>query len=468
MPGKLAQRSRSEDPLQEHLRQRKSEWNAECSAFIARINKFKPYLIAFKRGLNGRGDAKAGLPVSNIKDPLPSEVVSFLGGLGSEFNDLASTFADLTAEAGGIAQEQAQYSAKRRHGGNPQQRRANEEFQGLIAEGSNPITRFWAHLSSIFSSKENKNLRLTMLSMTHKLFRNLIDLEDIVLERGTQNIPKVLNAYFLVSNNVNALFMSLESFKKASGLAQLPEPAPQKENKTLDTPAPEVQKVEEEKPVAANASLETIANNIKLMKKALGLSSDDYSTLANLFSSLRKEKNANKRDLIQDRIFDVYKEVFDKVKKQVEEKSGHNLPSDISLDNLIIINKNAFSLEEELEKFANPIGRFFNSLKHQFGKKDLTSASRLEIHQLIRGAKKASDKLMNLLERKNVDVNEVINAVKEVNEIVSQMSEPIKILSALHKDKYYSKDHKHRDVTMDPINRLYTRKLRRDVDTSDW
>ena len=93
-------RGKSADPAQEALRARKDSWNSAASTLIAQ-------LIAFKRGLNGRGDNRAGLPPSRIKDPLPSEVGSYLDQMASSFNDLVGS-------AGSIIDEQANYSANRK------------------------------------------------------------------------------------------------------------------------------------------------------------------------------------------------------------------------------------------------------------------------------------------------------------------------------------------------------------------
>lgn len=93
-------RKKSSDPKQEALRTHKDLWNKAAKEFIARM-------IAYKRALNGRGDNAFGLPVSNIKDPLPNEVISFL-------NTLSSNFEQLATEAAKIEQEQAAYSQSRK------------------------------------------------------------------------------------------------------------------------------------------------------------------------------------------------------------------------------------------------------------------------------------------------------------------------------------------------------------------
>lgn len=88
------------DPAQLALRNRKKVWNKAVSQVIDRF-------FAFKDALNGKGSLEYGLPKSNIKNPIPSEIVSFLAELSSNFQQLA-------LEASHIIQEQAHYSETRK------------------------------------------------------------------------------------------------------------------------------------------------------------------------------------------------------------------------------------------------------------------------------------------------------------------------------------------------------------------
>ena len=92
--------AKCQDIKQMALRDHKKQWNIAAKEFIKR-------LISFKKGLNGRGDNSFSLPTSNIKDPLPSEVISFLSEVSSNFEQLAS-------EALKITREQQEYSQNRR------------------------------------------------------------------------------------------------------------------------------------------------------------------------------------------------------------------------------------------------------------------------------------------------------------------------------------------------------------------
>src|SRR3954469_23215019 len=92
-------RSRAKDPVQERLRSQKEVWNKACSEFISRV-------IAFKRGINGRGDARYSLPPSKITEPMPIEV-------GSMMNELSSNFSQMVDSANQLMDAQLQYHNSR-------------------------------------------------------------------------------------------------------------------------------------------------------------------------------------------------------------------------------------------------------------------------------------------------------------------------------------------------------------------
>jgi len=92
--------SKSRDTIQQALRDNKKGWNAAYKEFSQRLK-------AFKDALNGRGSSKYGLPPSDIKLPLPQELVGFLSELSSNYSQLAQ-------EALRITQEQQHYSETRR------------------------------------------------------------------------------------------------------------------------------------------------------------------------------------------------------------------------------------------------------------------------------------------------------------------------------------------------------------------
>jgi len=150
------------DPVQKKLRDNKKQWSKDTSTLIAQ-------LIAFKRGLNGRGDPRAGLPASNIKDPLPDEVKAYM-------NQMVQRFQEITDRASKIIDEQSQYSQNRRKPKeeSPQQQQQVEtsmpvaaalkhdlEKNARLLDKSSRVTRFIAYVMQYpwFAGEENEIIK---------------------------------------------------------------------------------------------------------------------------------------------------------------------------------------------------------------------------------------------------------------------------------------------------------------------
>ena len=154
-------RKRSEDPRQEYVREQKAQWNARVSQFISKV-------IALKRAMNGKGDDRIGLPSSNIKNPMPPEVSSYLHGLAAEF-------ATLTTAGDGIANAQNQYSVNRRRG----KKEAGENMEdGFVVQASWWGSRLWSHLGLRALPKEIRKLRLELLRSANYMHEELNHIED--------------------------------------------------------------------------------------------------------------------------------------------------------------------------------------------------------------------------------------------------------------------------------------------------
>ena len=480
MPVNKNARTRSADPAQEHLRQRKQDWNSACSEFIARLNGFKPHLISFKRGLNGRGDAKAGLPISDIRNPLPAEIGGYLGAVSSEFNELASTFSQLVGEAGGIMQEQSDYSSRRRK---PQrQASALNVDDGLIVEGSNALSRFWANFSALWSSDPLKAERLSMLKMAHELFEGFVDFEDEILVKGVGNVNLVLNQYFQVSNKLTALNLSLQRIKANRDRAEA------LLNKTVsdkpstppdDSPTPPA--VTDKPPVnipprPEDFDYETV--DVERLRAAavymihnlgLGLGIEDIRPFLNVLTKHKLETKLETKQQLEDQIRDLYEKLFEGIKERFSEKFNVKVPDDATLGDLHDLRYKKASLTEgEMIKYSrNTLSRLIKKIRHQFGGKDASSATRMEIYAYIREAKVLADQLMDILESKHLDLDGAIEKISKIDELIIKIADPLKILSVLYKDKYYEGKNK-KDPTLDPAGRYFTKQVRKDVDKPGW
>jgi hypothetical protein len=156
-------RSRAKDPAQERLREHKDAWNDVTSLLIAK-------LIAFKKGLNGAGDPRAEIPPTKITEPFPVEMNTYLSSIVDDYTHIMNG-------ARFIMNEQGQYSQTRQKG-----KEAATDPE-LVAEASSALTRAWARVGLLGLDKEERRLRLGMLSFANGLIHDLYNLENELTSR---------------------------------------------------------------------------------------------------------------------------------------------------------------------------------------------------------------------------------------------------------------------------------------------
>jgi uncharacterized membrane protein (UPF0127 family) len=181
--------AKSNDPAQQKLRDDKRAWNTAKKELIKRI-------IGLSQGLNGKGNPSYGLPPSNIKDPLPPELVNFLDELSSNFQQLAQAGVN-------IIQEQTDYSQNRR------QPTDHSKDQPKIATASLPSNK---GLISI-----NGNIIPTLLALTAEEQQNglMHEKDDHVMtfvysspqfnSFWMKSTPNALDLIFSLKNKVIAI-----------------------------------------------------------------------------------------------------------------------------------------------------------------------------------------------------------------------------------------------------------------------
>jgi hypothetical protein len=192
-------RKRSADPKQETLREHKDQWNKDMSLLIAQ-------LIAFKRGLNGRGEPRVGLPPSSIKEPIPNEVGQYL-------EQMASRFQKIVSEADHIIDEQTDYAKTRKKsrkelqesGQMPQEMvpstAASEAL--LIKDASWWGSRLWSYFK--YSPRiwnEHLRLRMRLLWVSSDVSNGLLDLENYLISGDENAIPRSCYTLIKMRNRV--------------------------------------------------------------------------------------------------------------------------------------------------------------------------------------------------------------------------------------------------------------------------
>lgn len=190
-------RKASADPVQEKLRQHKSNWNRDVSGLISG-------LITLKKAINGKGDLEAGLPPSNIKDPFPSEVTSYLSHLSSEYLRLAN-------DASKIIEEQSYYSANRK-------KKASQE--DLISQASWAGSRLRAKLPFIGGLRKdpNRKLRIRLISFCANTQDLLKTLESDILTKDHSGLVNAVSRLAVLHDDYLKLFSEVfDSYNELSG-----------------------------------------------------------------------------------------------------------------------------------------------------------------------------------------------------------------------------------------------------------
>jgi hypothetical protein len=455
---------KSTDPIQQALRDHKKDWNAQCSSIIGR-------LIALKRGINGKGDAKVGLPPSSIKEALPGEVNSLLGQLAGEFQELVGS-------AQGIVQEQASYSKNRRKPrpkgapkGQPMPQQAapnatpapteqvvenigkmgstNIELEAL---GSNPLTRAWAYLSSLFSGKEFRKERIGLLSIAANLYKHLLDLENHVLMLSKQSIPQSISKYQLAKYKFEALKRSfirvehllLEKARKEAPQEEIFAPVPQEQPQQPQMPKEEADPVDEVSQMI-----------VKLIND--GADRKSLDPIINFIGDYETETNPRTKKMIANKIVKMFQKAVATIIQQKQMKPQAN-------DNFDSLVKEA----------TNPAGRWLRRQLVKALKFNRTAGPRLDAVEVLDDVKKNMKQFMDELEG-DTSIEELGKMIVEIGKGIEEMGKPIGTLSLVFQEDFYStQKNKKYDSWRGPKNRppeyndrfidyILNRKMRRDL-----
>lgn len=200
-------RKKSEDPVQEALRQNKDNWNHEASLLIAQ-------LIAFKKGLNGRGEPRVGIPPGSIKDPMPNEVGSYLDQLADRFNKLVS-------DAHHIIDEQLQYSETRK-------KSVKEQTASVFDDDIIKTASWWGSRALTYtknqylnpkywrSADESVKTRMLMLKVSVDLIKQLKVIDNYVVSKDINSVPNAIYDFDKFISAFNKLLLG--NIKKLSKL----------------------------------------------------------------------------------------------------------------------------------------------------------------------------------------------------------------------------------------------------------
>lgn len=449
---KLA-RKKSSDPAQEELRSHKDIWNSETSKLIGQ-------LISLKKGMNGRGDKTTNLPPSSIKDPLPSEVNSYLGEVINSFNKVID-------HAHSIIQEQSAYSQNRK-----KSLTAEEEYLLRLSDeitnvGLEKISSWWgsrlkAKLKFFKLNPELRKLRWKVLVSSVDTDKQLLDFESSLLSEDLNDLGSSftrLNSFLvsfrgtLLSDVVNLVnyYQQLESQKKIID----------QEASHIDGENPKVNP-ETTEPTKSETKVEQ--DTVSEEKDKLQRFHEIFSDLENLSfvilhiasTKLDAEKKKKITDL-NDQFRKNINEIHAALSKDTNPTQLLEQIDDLinKYDMLLGVASNFYGLKssfaeiaasippEELNKQANTISRWLNKLKLSV-LPDSFALLKLEIANQCQKLRKDLDSLMNLVEDSNFNIS---NVIKKIEIMTGYIEIIINKMIALYKKyildlKIKSKDNK--------------------------
>jgi hypothetical protein len=361
-------RKKSNDPVQEALRTRKDKWNLATTELISRI-------IAFKRALNGRGDNKYSLPPSKIQDPFPSEVISFL-------NQLSSNYEAVAKEAYKIISDQAEYSKQRK----------KPKTASLISNGSNKLTRLLTYLKSPFLSGDDlKKVRISLLKKMAEIYSLLDKLEYEILSSSKESISlskkMIDNIDSKITNAFNIYKSIVESWSKDIGLIDF-----------------------------------IIKDFIYAVNIPNFQQTDIYKKISPTISKLNKSKNNLQYEIAKDELINLHNEVINYINSLYDTNFNSIQAFLKNLQHLKSKNDNiSLKSEKDLKSVAtNFITKWLKKQKHNINPLDVTSANRLKAYEKILTLKESVNKLMDVLEN-NLDEHLIKEYFREISKNMSDV-----------------------------------------------
>jgi len=461
-----APKVRSKDSAQQRLRDHKRQWNSIYKDFSQKLK-------ALKDGMNGRGNAKLGLPPSNIKEPMPAEIGSYLSQLAGEFQTIVG-------EAESIISEQGQYAKTRRRrkpkgpaqAPNPAAQPstppvaapASPEGGGVVEtlsrlgmekEGSNKITRFWQYVTSIFSSKEFNRQRIGLLSQAADLYYSLLDLENNVLSVSIGSIPQAVGKYKNVKYNLDTLAGTYKGAKamveRKAEEAGVEKPKDEKDPE--DKPNAPAVTAPQEKPKSEpaksnlNGNLAKIKTDMHLLFNA-NLAKPQVGEMNTLFQKYESETDPEVQSMFADQIVTYYNETVRALANSAQKKYGPVNVRTIQ-DIVDLVKKNQPKTAETISDYMvreshNAISRGLKRKLVKLRSSNKTAPVRLQIDEILDSMKTTVKKLMDNLE-KDLSLEELNVLMKSLEEDKDNLKRPMHVLNVFFMQDFFSKNKKKKE-----------------------
>ena len=439
---KIIARKKSDDPNQEHLRSNKDLWNEAAKSFIYKT-------IAFKRGLNGRGDRHFGLPPNSIVNPFPQEIGSFL-------NNLVSDFSALVDGAERIMDEQEHYSEIRK--------------KPLIVQSS------WAGNRWLAKQKAPKDIKKPLsiiIDSSLSLKDKLIDMENYLTSSDLNGIPKAFS--IALTFGVGPYKNIIQSFSKLAELngKELKDPPKKKKDEEIETEEPATALSDEKYLKLINlrkdmTNMQPVFAYIKANKELTKQQKTEIQNTKNQFplnfinAYLKKMKSGEKlsdpENLNLDTIFGAYD-------KMLLIASSLSFEGNSFADILNKIQQQPLKTESS-HIVHDPVSRFFKrkilEYRPDFTRFDVDlDITKKAAVDLISSLLDEIENFLDLLIKEKLDVDEIYKQLRTVSDnLVLVLKEMISL--AEHYITFYREEHREfkSKTKLYPIRREETNNLR--------
>jgi hypothetical protein len=419
-------RKPSQDPVQEKLRQDKSNWNKDVSLFINQV-------IHFKKLMNGAPNSFYKQK-SKITEPIPANPTTIITSLVSDFQDLAQ-------KGSAIVDEQLNYAKNHR----PKQPKtaplpgtpaptvppANdlskqlahfEEKYQLIAEGSNPLsrlkTRIFTRTRGISEVKRINRMRLDMLQSCNRARKALNKLQVEIVKGSKESITNSHKLMQQVWNDWAIVARSFSMYKNT--LANKQDQA----NKSTELPNEETftskkETLPDQEPDEPSHGLQENSNAIEQVKNIVldftkyspKLSQTDTATLETAINNYMKASRQFK-----DNAANIVINEYNNLLTHLNQLSGVSAASIEQAVNQVKPANPTEPLEATAQKF---IKKWLGKKRHQYLSQN-SSSYRLEVFELAGQTREQLNNIMDILE-KTLDVEQLDPVISQINKQITNM-----------------------------------------------
>lgn len=422
-------RKPSSDPVQEKLRQSKAVWNKEVSIFVND-------LIHCKKLMNGWPN-KFNMEKSMIKDPIPADPTTIIGSLVSDFNDIAQ-------KGNNIIKQQLEYSKIRRKK-QPKQLNlplgtpsapstapdlssqlslplaaAFEEKYGLVAEGSNNVTRFFTKLlNPAFGLGEAARIRKYRRNLLDACVRTYKDLGKLQVEIVKSSKSSLANSNKLLHKTWTDWMVIYRGYSlyKSNMPREIKDTGGEistsdKKNETANQLPKDKATSTVEDNSLDNSVIESIINDYKSSQSKFPEDAGIFSDLNNSFTLFLVPTTPEKKKAAANKIISFYNAIISTLRAKYN-SSGVTLEQ--------IANDKLPASTAALEKVAQDfLRKWVGKTRHELSMFDKTSQYRLDIYKNVGELRKTINQIMDSLE-KGMNLDELDPLIIQVNRDITSL-----------------------------------------------